>query len=382
MSEATQEPVMNHEPDALEQPDSNHSQPIVEFREIYNKQAFIDFSQDALYEVLPHYIDDLSHFLLATVEKLRPMLHTSLASKKGVRFWVAVQVEYSHPTKELIDITPKYLNTGIRTLFHAKDIEDKLNDVVQSILLRNAHFIRDNSGLVLNNILPMHYKAAVYHPLVGRAYQELPQFLTRKGAIINVKNQDDRCFGYAVLSALNPMSNKLHPNRPGHYIHLFHQFGLHNIAYPVAIEDIPTIEDKMGVSINVFGFKDDNGKARYPLYVSEKGHEKMIELLFWDEHYAWIKNFRRFMADMSSHNTLHWCRRCMGHFDNADVLKTHHLSCRGVDSSGQVLLTPDASRKGKFENEPYAYHPVPSNFTSFCSDLYDFIPSHFMFQCF
>ena len=49
----------------------------------------------------------------------------------------------------------------------------------------------------------------------------------------------------------------------------------------------------------------------------------MIDLLFWEDHYAWIKNFRRFMADLSSHNTLYWCRRCMGHFDNPDVLKTH-----------------------------------------------------------
>ena len=84
------------------------------------------------------------------------MLHASLTEKKGVVFWVAVQVEYSHPKKELIDMTPKYLNTGRRTLFHAKDIEDRLNVVVQTILLRNAHVIRDNSGLVLDDILRLH----------------------------------------------------------------------------------------------------------------------------------------------------------------------------------------------------------------------------------
>ena len=165
MSEATQQPAMNDEPDATQQPDSNHSQPVVEFREIYNKQALIEFHHDALYEVIPHYIDDLSHFLRAMVDKVRPMLHASLAAKKGVIFWVAVQVAYSHPTKEVIDMDPKYLHTGRRTLFHAKDIEDKLDEVVHTILLRNAHFIRDNSGLVLDNILRMHYKAEI-----GRAH--------------------------------------------------------------------------------------------------------------------------------------------------------------------------------------------------------------------
>ena len=115
-ADATEHPIPTDEPDAAQADDANHSQPVVEFREIYNRQALIEFHHDALYEVLPSYIDDLSHFLLAIVDKVRPMLHTSLVSKKGVRFWVAVQVDYSHPTKELIDMTPKYLNTGIRTL--------------------------------------------------------------------------------------------------------------------------------------------------------------------------------------------------------------------------------------------------------------------------
>ena len=74
-------------------------------------------------------------------------------------------------------MAPKYLKTGRRTLFHAKDMEDKLHEVVQTILVRNAHFIRDNSGLVLDDILRLHYKADEYLPMVGRAYQELPQFL-------------------------------------------------------------------------------------------------------------------------------------------------------------------------------------------------------------
>ena len=112
------------------------------------------------------------------------------------------------------------------------------------------------------------------------------------------------------------------------------------------------------MGINVYSFFDDEGKGRYPLYATTKVFERTVDLLYWDEHYAWIKNFRRFMADLSSHNTLHWCRSCMGHFDTEDVLKIHKLYCRGVDTSGQVLLLPDENRKGKFENEPYASPPI------------------------
>ena len=54
----------------------------------------------------------------------------------------------------------------------------------------------------------------------------------------------------------------------------------------------------------------------------------------------------------------------MGHFDTEDVLKIHKLYCRGVDTSGQVLLLPDANRKVKFENEPYASPPLTHQYSS------------------
>ena len=113
------------------------------------------------------------------------------------------------------------------------------------------------------------------------------------------------------------------------------------------------------MTINVFSLFDDKGEGRHPLYVSEKGPEKVIDLLFWDDHYAWIKNFRRFMADLSSHNTLFWCRRCLGHFDNAAVLSIHRKYCEGLDSSGQILLLPDKSTRVKFANKPYVPSVLP-----------------------
>ena len=44
----------------------------------------------------------------------------------------------------------------------------------------------------------------------------------------------------------------------------------------------------------------------------------------------------------------------MGHFDTEEVLKMHKLYCRGVDTTGEVLLLNEANRKEKFENVPYA----------------------------
>ena len=44
-----------------------------------------------------------------------------------------------------------------------------------------------------------------YVPLGGSSYIPLPKFLAAKKAIINLKNEDDECFKWAIIRALNPV---------------------------------------------------------------------------------------------------------------------------------------------------------------------------------
>ena len=46
-----------------------------------------------------------------------------------------------------------------------------------------------------------------YDPLGRFSYIPLPDFLTAKKAIINLKNEDDECFKWAITRALNPVEN-------------------------------------------------------------------------------------------------------------------------------------------------------------------------------
>ena len=44
-----------------------------------------------------------------------------------------------------------------------------------------------------------------YEQIGGFSYIPLPGFLAAKKAIINLKNQDDECFKWAITRALNPV---------------------------------------------------------------------------------------------------------------------------------------------------------------------------------
>ena len=61
-----------------------------------------------------------------------------------------------------------------------------------------------------------------------------------------------------------------HPTRLFQYERHFARYGLDKISYPVGIPDISDIEDKLQVTINVFGFDDADGRNRNTLYISNK----------------------------------------------------------------------------------------------------------------
>ena len=93
--------------------------------------------------------------------------------------------------------------------------------------------------------------------------------------------------------------------------------------------------------------------AKCTLYISKKEYPKCIDLLYWKEHYAWIKNFSAFMADVSWNNKMYWCKARLGHWKSENEFKIHKEWCRGFDDAGQIFFTPDPWVKTKFEHHAY-----------------------------
>jgi hypothetical protein len=43
-------------------------------------------------------------------------------------------------------------------------------------------------------------------PLRGSSYKDLPKFIKDKKAVINIKNDDNQCFKWCLLRAVNPVN--------------------------------------------------------------------------------------------------------------------------------------------------------------------------------
>ena len=103
-------------------------------------------------------------------------------------------------------------HSAIKIILEGTDVEEVFNEMVDEIeasiqKTENA----EGSGWVLESITDIKLHTAEWNPLNAGSYMELPTYLKIKKAIINMKNQDNECFKWCVLRALNPKNN--HPER-------------------------------------------------------------------------------------------------------------------------------------------------------------------------
>ena len=112
-------------------------------------------------------------------------------------------------------------------------------------------YTKKGSGWTVGSIIDLHLHIARYEPLHGSTYLPLPNYLANKKAIVNVKNRDNKCFMWALLSALHPAN--YHAERVSHYTTWEEELDFSGITFPVALKDIPKIERVNNLAINVFG---------------------------------------------------------------------------------------------------------------------------------
>ena len=169
-----------------------------------------------------------------------------------------------------------------------------------------------------------------YAPLEGRGWQALPEFLANKESIINIRNNDERCFGVFLLYFLersNRQERNKHCVRPTIYKdEMFHRNHLDTIPYPMSPNNVHLYEDQIQFNINVFSF-DYEGRARHPLIISRKIHERVANLLYWKNHYANITSIPPLFSDITNIKKI----RSISVYD-VSVIFYRRMSSRGIRS--------------------------------------------------
>ena len=212
----------------------------------------------------------------------------------------------------------------------------------------------EGSGWVFVKIESLVLHTTKWNSLNASSYIDLPPFLKNKKAIINMKNEDDKCFMWSVLRALN-LKDKNAERIDRDLRSKQDTINMNGIEYPVKIQKIKRFEHlNPNISINVLGYNGD--KSIYPLTVSKvKGAEHEINLMLIkngeNSHYCLVKDMSALLsAQKSKHNgKIHFCMNCLNSFNNKERLEKHKEYCYNNKCVKIEMPQPEKS-KLRFKN--------------------------------
>ena len=300
-------------------------------------------------------------------------INKDIKEYKGIKFSVGLSLEFFKDEK---DGTRKYFQGQKHgeqsAVLQEHNVEDLYNEQVAHIEKWIENFTsQEGTGAAVNKCIKLYLNIAKYEPLKGSSYMPLPDKIANKKAVINVKNDDNRCIDWALKSALYPAKN----NVSNKYTYTKYDLNLEGIVdFPTPVSQISKVEKHLDLAINVYGYTVSKKLEKlniFPYHISEKPKEKeRINLLLISEdvecvndknekiietksHYCWIKNLNRLLHDQNSKHggKTYFCDHCLYGFTKEDLLIKHKEDCYGINKNSTKIQMPTEGKSHiKFKN--------------------------------
>ena len=237
-----------------------------------------------------------------------------------------------------------------------KEMVDEIEEEMQKV--QNA----EGSGWQFLKVIKLVLHTTKWEPLYGSSYIPLDPYLANKKALINMQNEDDKCFMWSVLRALYPKDTN--PQRIDNDLKSKqNSINMDGICYPVNFRAIDRFEHlNPNISISVLGY---NKKERvFPLKISKyTGCDNDIVLLLLKEavkgengeikektHYTLVKNKSALIASQINNHkgSREICLNCFNSFNSLKTLEKHKEYC--YENESVKILMPPPNTYLRFKN--------------------------------
>ena len=255
---------------------------------------------------------------------------------------------------------------GLKLILEGTDLNEIYDEMVDEIEeeIQKAQEA-EGSGWQFEKVIKLVLHTTRWDPINAGSYIELPTALKNKKAIINMKNQDEKCFMWCVLRALNPKDN--HPEKIDKDLKSKEDtLNMKGIRYPVNFRDIDRFESQNPeISITILGYNKD--ERVYPLKISRyTGCEHDITLLLIKDgensHYCLVKNMSALIASQINNykSSRNFCLNCFNGFNTPDALNKHKEYCYNNECVKIVMPPPGTYLRFKnflhSEKAPFAIY--------------------------
>ena len=289
------------------------------------------------------------------LEHAKPPIINIFNSNRNIKTILYLHVQMSQGER-MVEFA--FHSKGLKLILEGTDENDIYDEMVEEIMeeidkTREA----EGSGWQFENVIKLVLHTTKWDPINAGSYIELPPALKNKNAIINMKNQDEECFKWCVLRALNP-KNKNAERVDKDLKSKVNTLNIQGIRYPVSFRDIDRFEQQNPeISITVLGYNKD--ERVFPLKISKyTGCEHDIVLLLIKDgeksHYCLVKNISALLASQTNNHDhkRYFCLNCFNGFKAPDSLNKHKEYC--YNNECVKIMMPPPGTYLKFKNFRYS----------------------------
>ena len=174
-----------------------------------------------------------------------------------LKWYISMKVKFIRNNTDVdVTVTPGFRSKLQMTLLPS-EINQSLRESIKQVLNNYLDYQRQGSNWKLDHIIELTIHLAKYRPIGGSTYIRLPDKLRNKKACLNVENNDNMCFKWALLSAIHPAPKKDNPKRLSNYKPYEEELNFDGIDFPVKMEDIEKFEKHNNISITLLGWEDN-----------------------------------------------------------------------------------------------------------------------------
>ena len=297
-------------------------------------------------------------------DKIYSILHNFLDYHRNIKFTIifvcSMEQQVTNKTGIIgFNEAKSYFRSETYINLKSTDINKMIDKCLTKIKEDLETYELNGSGWYFKFADKVELHTSEYNPSKGSSYIKLPDWITNKKAIVNIKNSDEKCFLWCILRYLHPKES--HEWRVTDLKKYENELITKGITFPMSLKDISKFEKLNPTIPGINVFSVDEGVI-YPLRMAERDCENTIDLFLYEEdgksHFTLIKHFHRLIRSQKTKGVgkLHICKRCFSHFTKSELLQNHIKYC---SNNGLVSVKmPEPGTMLYFKN----YHkqlPIP-----------------------
>ena len=216
---------------------------------------------------------------------------------RAVRSQAAIWIRF---VKDGIESVNLAFNSRMLAVYNLSDMGEIASEMIKHMQQQIENPALKDSKFVFDEVIHMNIDFHRLNLTRGSSYLPLPEWLTKKGAIINPKNSDMECFKWAVIAASRWEDIGNNPKRISKLIRYEGDFDWSGVKFLASFRDIKRFESRNEITINILAFE------RKKVYICRRGKEydRVANLMLItdrnNKHYVDIKYLTRLLSRQNS----------------------------------------------------------------------------------